>query len=439
MAAISISLPLFSLLVLVLLFLAEAKGFGFTADLIHRDSPQSPFYNPSSTETERFNDAIKRSFSRAARIKQSLSESPNNDIQSQIVPASGEYLMKLSIGTPPFEILGIADTGSDLTWTQCEPCTQCYNQNAPLFDPQNSSTYSELSCQSQPCQALPTSSCDEDACQYRMTYGDQSYSVGTLAAETFTLGSASGRAVSIPNMVFGCGHNDEGTFNETAMGIIGLGGGSVSLISQLSDAINGKFSYCLSGFNTDDTIKSKINFGDIALVSGSGVVSTPIGSKEISTFYYLTLESITVGNKSLAYETKIKYSGDDDGQQGNIIIDSGTTLTLLPGDLYEKLESEVKQAIKNEPSANPQGALGLCYGHISIDDLPNMTFKFIGAELELSPTNTFVQNGELICLAIIPSDMGIAIFGNLGQMNFLIGYDLVKKQVSFMPTDCSKN
>ncbi|GFZ07593.1 eukaryotic aspartyl protease family protein [Actinidia rufa] len=416
MAAISISLPLFSLLVLVLLFLAEAKGFGFTADLIHRDSPQSPFYNPSSTETERFNDAIKRSFSRATRFKQSLSESPNNDIQSQIpIP------------------------GSDLTWTQCEPCTQCYNQNAPLFDPQNSSTYSELSCQSQPCQALPTSSCDEDACQYRMTYGDQSYSVGTLAAETFTLGSASGQAISIPNMVFGCGHNDEGTFNETAMGIIGLGGGSVSLISQLSDSINGKFSYCLSGFNTDDTITSKINFGDNAVVSGSRVVSTPIVSKEISTFYYLTLESITVENKSLAYETKMKSSGDDDGQQGNIIIDSGTTLTLLPGDLYEKLESEVKQAIKNEPSANPQGALGLCYGHISIDDLPNMTFKFTGAELELSPTNTFVQNGELICLAIIPSDMGIAIFGNLGQMNFLIGYDLVKKQVSFMPTDCSKN
>ncbi|PSR84627.1 Aspartic proteinase [Actinidia chinensis var. chinensis] len=438
MAAISISLPLLSLLVIVPLFLAEAEGFGFTADLIHRDSPQSPFYNPSSTKTERFNDAIKRSFSRAARFKQSLSESPN-DIQSQIVPASGEYLMKLSIGTPPFEILGIADTGSDLMWTQCEPCTQCYNQNAPLFDPQNSSTYSELSCQSQPCQALPTSSCDEEACQYRMTYGDQSYSVGTLAAETFTMGSASGQAVSIPNMVFGCGHNDEGTFNETAMGIIGLGGGSVSLISQLSDSINGKFSYCLSGFNTDDTIKSKINFGDSAVISGSGVVSTPIGSKEISTFYYLTLESITVGNKSLAYETKMKSSGDDDGQQGNIIIDSGTTLTLLPGDLYEKLESEVKQAIKSEPSANPQGALGLCYGHISIDDLPNMTFKFTGAELELSPTNTFVQNGELICLAIIPSDMGIAIFGNLGQMNFLIGYDLVKKQVSFMPTDCSKN
>ncbi|KAK4422876.1 AUGMIN subunit [Sesamum alatum] len=47
--------------------------------------------------------------------------------------SSGDFLMKLSMGTPPFEIMGILCTGSVITWTQCAPCDNCYPQNQPLF------------------------------------------------------------------------------------------------------------------------------------------------------------------------------------------------------------------------------------------------------------------------------------------------------------------
>ncbi|GFZ11454.1 eukaryotic aspartyl protease family protein [Actinidia rufa] len=413
---VSISFSLLCTLCLVVAFLIKAQAFGFTADLIHRDSPQSPFYNPLSTKMDRLNNAIKRSFSRAAHLKQSLCQSHSpNTIQSEIIPDSGEYLMKLSIGTPPVETLGIADTGSDLTWTQCKPCRRCYKQKAPLFNPKNSSTYRELSCHT-----------------------------GTIATETFTLGSTSSRPVSVPKMIFGCGHHSGGTFNNFSTGIIGLGGGSFSLVSQLGV---GKFSYCLSGFfgNETDVTINKINFGDnAAMVSGSGVVvSTPIIPNEISTFYYLTLKNIMVGNKTLTHKTKMKSSNcdnnataDHEQQAGNIIIDSGTTLTLLPSHLYRNLESQLRKTIKAKPSKDPQGLLGLCYSDTNID-LPNITFKFTGAELELPPMNTFVRRGKLVCLGMVPSD-DIAIFGNLNQINVLIGYDLVKKQLSFMPTDCRK-
>ncbi|XP_057471966.1 aspartic proteinase CDR1-like [Actinidia eriantha] len=441
---VSPSFSLLCTLCLVVVFLTKAQAFGFSTDLIHRDSPQSPFYNPSSTKMDRLNNAIKRSFSRAAHLKQSLSQSHSpNTIQSEIIPDSGEYLMKLSIGTPPVETLGIADTGSDLTWTQCKPCRRCYKQSAPLFNPKNSSTYRELSCQSQPCQDISQdnpSACHNNICHYDLTYGDRSYSTGTLATETFTLGSTSSRPVSVPKMIFGCGHHSGGTFNNFSTGIIGLGGGSFSLVSQLGV---GKFSYCLSGFFGNES--NKINFGDnAAMVSVSGVVvSTPIIPNEISTFYYLTLKSIMVGNKTLTHKKKMKSSNcdnnataDHEQQAGNIIIDSGTTLTLLPSHLYRNLESQLRKTIKAKPSEDPQGLLGLCYSDTNIN-LPNITFKFTGAELELPPMNTFVQRGKLVCLGMVPSD-DIAIFGNLNQINVLIGYDLVKKQLSFMPTDCRK-
>lgn len=43
--------------------------------------------------------------------------------------------MKDTIGNPPFDIYGMLDTGSDLLWTQCEPCQGCYKQMNPKFNP----------------------------------------------------------------------------------------------------------------------------------------------------------------------------------------------------------------------------------------------------------------------------------------------------------------
>jgi hypothetical protein len=96
------------------------------------------------------------------------------------------------------------------------------------------------------------------------SYGDLSFTCGDLAVEMLTIGSA-----SIPDIVFGCVHHNNGTFGEAGSGIIGLGGGSFSLISQLNKSFGGSFSYGLSQNTT-----SKISFGGNAVVSGSGVAES---------------------------------------------------------------------------------------------------------------------------------------------------------------------
>ncbi|XP_052209340.1 aspartic proteinase CDR1-like [Diospyros lotus] len=419
------------------------SGHGFTVELIHRDSPLSPFYDPSSTKFDRLTSAFRRSMSRAARLNSSSKWTDDDGlhgIQSQIFAANGEYLMNLSIGTPPFQMLGIADTGSDLTWLQCQPCSHCFPQVARLFAPNTSSTYTNLPCQSQLCQAFDGSICGSTAgsnCQYKVTYGDQSYSIGDLAAETFTLISTSGRPVQVPNMAFGCGHSNNGGFDKRADGIIGLGRGPLSIINQMSDLVDGKFSYCLVPLDTNSSVTSKINFGEAAVVSGSGVVSTPLIKSTVDPFYYLTLESISVGNKTIT--VPLRSSGISKAGGGNIIIDSGTTLTLLPGDFYRDLESELKQVIHGSSVSDPQGLFSLCYSKGSGFSVPAITVRFSGGDaLELRQSSTFVENGDLLCFAMIPSDE-LAIFGNLSQMNFLIGYDLEKNLVSFKPTDCTEH
>ncbi|XP_059441749.1 aspartic proteinase CDR1-like [Corylus avellana] len=397
---------------LFVVWLTEASNGGFTVDLIQRDSALSLSYNQSHTYYDRLHNAFHRSISRVNRFKTS-------SLQSIIIASDGEYLMKVSIGTPPVEVLGIADTGSDLTWTQCKPCKKCYKQNSSLFDPDQSLTYHVIGCKSGACTALEKASCGSGACKYSYSYGDLSFTKGNLAVETLTIGS-----VSIPNIVFGCGHHNRGTFAESGSGIIGLGDGSFSLISQLNKSIGGKFSYCLSQNTT-----SKISFGENAVVSSSSAVAeTPLVAKEPTTFYYLTLEAISVGIKRFVYK-------GSSAEEGKIIIDLGTTLTFLPPKLHADLVMALEEAIDAEVVSDPMNVLSLCFRSEVDIDVPIITAHFAGADLKLQTFNTFVRvEDDAVCFSMVPSE-DVAIYGNLAQMNFLVGYDLEGKKMSFLPTD----
>lgn len=409
----------------------KAMNNGFSIDLIHRDSPNSPFYDPSLSFTERMSNSFHRSFNRSISL---CSRS------SSIVVASnnGEYLMKYSIGTPPVRTLGVADTGSDLTWTQCLPCKNCFKQQSRFFNPKKSSTYKPLPCHSKMCHANFPTSCNrtKKTCGYQIMYGDHSYSIGDLATETIRFGSSRNKQVKLKKTVIGCGHNNAGTFSgDKESGIVGLGGGKSSLISQMGSSIGGKFSYCLAPLYQHKTYipKSKIHFGTNGFVSGDEVVTTPLAVKFPATYYYLTLEGVSVGKNRLDFRN-VSFSFGE----GNIIIDSGTVLTLFSPEIYVKLEGMVKSAIKLPTVVDPTGSLSLCYKSVSIDKIPIITMHFIGADVRLGPWNTFVETSDSsICFAFAAS-YGGQIYGNIAQMNFLVGYDLNSKTVSFKATDCSK-
>ncbi|KAJ1439606.1 Xylanase inhibitor, C-terminal [Sesbania bispinosa] len=425
----------YSSLALCLCFISliEALNNGFSVELIHRDSPRSPFYQPTQTHFQRVANAVRRSINRANHFnKQFVS---TKTIEINVIPDEEiEYLMSYSIGTPPFEIFGVVDTGSDIVWSQCEPCKACYKQITPIFDPSKSPTYKIFPCSSTTCQSNRVDNCSsnyEQNCEYTIEYNDGSHSKGDLSEDTLTLGSTDGYPVSFPNFVIGCGHDNIGTFRGRFSGIVGLGDGPLSLINQLSSSISGKFSYCLVPLFPETNTSSKLNFGESALVSGYGTVSTPIVPTSRKIFYTLTLEAFSVGNNRIELGN---FSGD-----GNIIIDSGTTVTLLPGDVYSKLESAVIDVVKLERVEDPNKEFNLCYNTTSEElEVPIITTHFKGADVQLNALNTFlpIQNG-IVCFAFASSQIG-AIFGNWAQQNFLIGYDLQRKTVSFKPTDCTK-
>jgi hypothetical protein len=428
----------FTLLFFSLCFIvsfSHALNNGFSVELIHRDSPKSPLYQATKNKYQRVVDAARRSINFANHF---YKDSHTNTPKSTVIPGIGEYLMSYSDGTPPFRLFGAADTGSDIVWLQCEPCKNCYKQTTPIFNPSKSSSYKNIPCLSKLCQSMDDISCsDQNSCQYSTFYGDQSHSLGDLSFETLTLESTTGRPISFPKFVIGCGIENTITSETTGSGIVGLGGGPGSLITQLGSSIDGKFSYCLLPSESNTT--SKLTFGDAAVVSGDGVVSTPIVRKDPPTFYYLTLEAFSVGNK------RVEFIGSSNGDEGNIIIDSGTTYMYIPSIDYANLESAVVESVKLERVDDPNKDFNLCYNVTSDGyDFPLITAHFKGADVKLHPISTFVRIADdVVCFAInstnsTDNDDDIPIFGNLAQQNLLVGYDLKQKTVSFKPMDCTK-
>lgn len=105
----------------------------------------------------------------------------------------GEYLVPIYLGTPePQKASVIIDTGSDLTWIQSEPCSSCYPQEDPFFDPSKSPTYKRVQCNSTLCDELLGSGCSSSGdCAYSYFYGDGSQTWGYFSTESITVETTS--------------------------------------------------------------------------------------------------------------------------------------------------------------------------------------------------------------------------------------------------------
>ncbi|PKA50117.1 Aspartic proteinase CDR1 [Apostasia shenzhenica] len=433
-------------------------GEAFSVELIPRDSPSSPLHNPDSTPFSRILAAAGSSRVRAAYfinriLKAGFSSSLSaveavDDLNLEITSTAGvgAYLMNFELGTPPRKMMAVADTGSDLIWVQCKPCDSiCFHQNSSIFNPRDSSTYKAVSCHADYCLYLNSSArCTKtSSCHYRYGYGDGSVYDGLLASETIGLYSSGfNRPVQFPKTRFGCTHWSNGTSADLggAAGIIGLGGGKLSLIRQMGSAIGSKFSYCLPSF-LQTSATGRLNLGSAARVSGANAVSTPlIRIEEHDTYYILGLEQIIVAGHSIAVNRSLNLGG----RGGNTIIDSGTTLTFVDNTTLKAVASVVASNVRLPQVKDPTEYFHLCFNVSGAAErgLPKLTFRFSGGALVVLPReNAYVQVAENTeCLALIPNAVeSVNIFGNIAQQNFHIGYDLENMKLTFVPVaDCSK-
>ncbi|PKA49198.1 Aspartic proteinase nepenthesin-1 [Apostasia shenzhenica] len=384
------------------------------------------------TRFSSLNSRIKRLIS---RNQQAVSSKVQIPLTSGAKLQTLNYVVSIKLGGN--EVTVIVDTGSDLTWVQCQPCSSCYDQEDPLFNPSSSPSYQEIPCNSPTCSSLQiaagiSSFCgnNQPSCNYSYNYDDGSYTRGILGWEQIDLAGT-----IIDGFVFGCGESNHGLFGGTS-GLMGLGRTQLSLISQTIPQFGGVFSYCLPPRNYDSS--GSLILGDNTLIFKN---NTPLGYTRMildppeAPFYFVNLTGISIGSVALQAS----------GYSSKLLIDSGTVITRLAPSMHETLRDEFMRQFSGYPTAPGFSILDICFNLAGYGEVRIPTLKFVfdgGVELEVDVNGIFYfvkPDASQVCLALasLSEEEEVSILGNYQQKNLRVVYDTLGSRMGFAEEACS--
>ncbi|KAL6609476.1 hypothetical protein ACP70R_039445 [Stipagrostis hirtigluma subsp. patula] len=358
------------------------------------------------------------------------------------------FLMPIKLGTASVMNLVAIDTGSTLSWVQCEPCNiECHDQSVkagPIFDPSKSKTFRRVRCSSLDCLEikhalrLQLANCmeKEDSCLYSMTYGDGwAYTVGKVGRDKLIVGN---RKVLILDLLFGCSLDVK--YSDYEAGIFGFGRSSFSFFEQMTKLLSYKaFSYCLP---RDETKKGYIALGDYNRDSVDGYTDLFPSSNRPT--YSLMMDTFIANGQSL-----ITTSSE-------MIVDSGSESTFLSSTTFSRLAEVMTQAMVSLDyyRTYDRGDIGpICFqsradllnwrGFYTVfsnwSSLPSVEIAFIGtATLTLPPENVFYNDPKKgLCMNFAQGDfLKAQILGNRVMRSFGTIFDIQGKRFGFQYAAC---
>ncbi|GKU87615.1 hypothetical protein SLEP1_g1984 [Rubroshorea leprosula] len=345
----------------------------------------------------------------------------------------GYFELSLRIGNPPKSFTFEIDTGSDLTWVQCDAdCEGCSLPKHELYKPGKAYVpFDDPLCAEI---GNPGSDDPKKICSFNVTYVDGSTS-GYLVRDIFTLRPDKGSTSGSSTLTFGCGNKIQsytGEPLETA-GILGLSKSVVSIPSQLRAVreTQNVIGHCLSGksggflFIGNDPVPS------------SGVTWVPMLKKKQ---YYAS------GPADLFFDgTDIKLS--------HVLFDSGSTYTLFPSTIYGAILSLLSKDLIGKKLVQvpfeQDGTLPVCWRGIepfkSQSDVKRyfktFTLRFTkDAGLQLPPETYLVisEHGNA-CLGILNGTVyGVEynLLGAISMLDKMLIYDNEKGRIGWTSGDC---
>ncbi|KAL6952072.1 hypothetical protein U1Q18_041434 [Sarracenia purpurea var. burkii] len=355
-------------------------------------------------------------------------------------------IVSLPIGTPPQPQQMVLDTGSQLSWIQCN---KKHPPPTTSFDPSLSSSFSVLPCNHPICKpripdfTLPTS-CDQNRlCHYSYFYADGTLAEGNLVREKFTFSSSQ----STPPLILGCA-----TDSSEAEGILGMNLGRLSFVSQAKIS---RFSYCTPLRQNHD---GKPPTGGFYL--GRNPNSRTFQYVDLLTFpqsqrmpnldplaFTLPMTGIRLGARRL--NVSAAFLRPNAGGAGQTMIDSGSEYTYLVDEAYREVRDEVVRLAgrKLKKGFVYEGALDMCFDGDAVEigrSIGDLVFEFeSGVQIVIDKDRILGDvGGGVHCLGIGRSDsLGTPsnIIGNVHQQNLWVEYDLANRRVGFGKADCSRS
>ncbi|XP_062221992.1 aspartic proteinase-like protein 1 isoform X2 [Phragmites australis] len=283
-----------------------------------------------------------------------------------------------------------------------------------IYKPTESKTSRHLPCSHELC--LLGSGCanPKQPCPYNIKYfSGNTTSSGLLIEDTLRLDSREGHIPVNASVVIGCGRKQSGDYLDGIApdGLLGLGMADISVPSFLARAglVRNSFSMC---FKQDDS--GRIFFGDQGVSTQQSTPFVPLYGK-LQT-YAVNVVNSCIGHKCL------------EGTSFQALVDSGTSFTSLPPDVYKAVTMEFDKQINASRVAYDDSTLKYCYSAspLEMPDVPTITVTF-AANKSFQAVNPILrfndQQGALagFCLAVLPSSEPIGIIAQ----NFMVGYHVV--------------
>ncbi|KAI9174524.1 hypothetical protein LWI28_018569 [Acer negundo] len=427
----------------------------------------------------------------AARFRHPQRHHQQHQQVSLPLSPGSDYTLSFTLGSSSSVSLYL-DTGSDLVWLPCHPfeCILCESKPEKP-DPLNiSSTASSVSCQSPACSSahssvptsdlcavskcpldyIETSDCQSFSCPpFYYAYGDGSL-VAKLYRESLSMPVSLNHSLVLNNFTFGCAH----TTLAEPVGVAGFGRGLLSLpaqLSTLSPHLGNRFSYCLVSHSFDSDrvrLPSPLILGRyedkekrVKTDEAEFVYTDMLDNPKHPYFYSVGLEGISVGKKNIPAPGFLKRV--DRKGNGGMVVDSGTTFTMLPASLYNSVMDEFDRRVGrvHERASQIEDKTGLSpcyYFDNNVVNVPVLKLHFVGngSSVVLPRKNYFheftdggdgssaMKKRKVGCVMLMNSgdDKELssgpgATLGNYQQQGFEVVYDLEKGKVGFARRECA--
>ncbi|KAL0456029.1 UNVERIFIED_CONTAM: Aspartyl protease AED3 [Sesamum latifolium] len=313
----------------------------------------------------------------------------------------GNYVLRAKIGSPGQLMFMVLDTSNDAAWVPC--------------------SVSGLSC--------PT--VGSGSCLFNRSYGGDSSFSAMLSRDTLTLGND-----AIPNYAFGCINAVSGG-SIPPQGLLGLGRGSMSLLSQSGSLYSGVFSYCLPSFKSY-YFSGSLKLGPLG--QPKNIKTTPLlKNPHRPSLYYVNLTGVSVGRVNVPIAPELLAFDPNTG--AGTVIDSGTVITRFIQPIYTAIRDEFRKQVAGPFSS--LGAFDTCFSATNEAVAPAITFHFTGLDLKLPMENSLIHSssGSLACLAMAaaPNNVNsvLNVIANLQQQNLRILFDTVNSRLGIARELCN--
>lgn len=368
---------------------------------------------------------------------------------------TGQYFVRVRLGTPAQPFLLIPDTGSDLTWVTCT-----YPRGGDsgggdrgrvsrrrVFRADLSRSFRPINCSSDLCRTeLPFSltACPTAAspCAYDYVYGDGSSAQGFYANESATVQLLDRRRKKLKGLVVGCTSSAVGSSFASSDGVLALGHGPNTFVSRAGAHFGHRFSYCLVDHLSPRNATGYLTFGpnpDIPPHSHSSSSAPLILDPALDPFYYVAVAGISVAGEIL----RIPPSVWNESNGGGAIIDSGTTLTILTEPAYAAAVTALNRSLASVPRLTVD-PFEYCYNWTTPEagkaTVPDFTLHFVGSGKISPPAKSYLidvaPGVKCIGLASTPWP-GVSTIGNILQQEHIWEFDLQNRRLRFRRSNCT--